>query len=76
MRQRVRLVGGRCHCDDRLASRVFAEARVGHLATPITAGAVTSNARHFWATLDADSIRPYLPTVPVLLPVASFQRHD
>jgi hypothetical protein len=31
---------------------------------------------HFWATLDADSIRPYLPDVPVLLPVASFQRRD
>jgi hypothetical protein len=32
--------------------------------------------RHFWATLDADSVRPYLPEVPVMLPVASFQRHD
>ena len=31
---------------------------------------------HFWATLDADSIRPYLPDVPVLLPIASFQRRD
>ena len=30
----------------------------------------------FWATLDADSVRPYVPDVPILLPVASFQRRD
>ena len=31
---------------------------------------------HFWATLDADSIRPYLPNLPVLLAIASFQGRD
>jgi hypothetical protein len=29
----------------------------------------------FYATLDADSIRPYIPDVPVLLPASSFARH-
>jgi hypothetical protein len=33
-------------------------------------------APRFWATLDADSIRSFLPDLPVLLPVASFQRRD
>jgi hypothetical protein len=55
---------------------MFAKARLGHLAMRIAAAAVISNACHFWETLDADSIGSYLPTVPVLLPVASFQRHD
>jgi hypothetical protein len=30
----------------------------------------------FYATLDADSIRPYLPTIPVMLPIASWWRKD
>ena len=76
MRQRLWLVRGRRYDDDRLARRLFAEACVGHLATRVSAGAMTPSTSHFWATLDADSLRPYLPNVPVLLPVASFQRHD
>jgi hypothetical protein len=37
---------------------------------------LVSRSPHFWATLDADSVRPYLPDLPILLPVASFQRRD
>jgi hypothetical protein len=37
---------------------------------------LASRSPHFWATLDADSVRPYLPDLPILLPVASFQRRD
>lgn len=76
VRQRVRLVGRWRHRDDRLACRLFAEARAGHLAGRVGADTVNSSPCQFWATLDADSLRPYLPNVPVLLSVASFQRHD
>ncbi len=41
-----------------------------------TEWADSSRAPRFWATLDADSIRSFLPDLPVLLPVASFQRRD
>jgi hypothetical protein len=37
---------------------------------------LASRSHHFWATLDADSVRPCLPDLPILLPVASFQRRD
>lgn len=46
--------------------------RIEQAPVPVTG----SGARRFWATLDADSVRPYLPDLPVLLPVASFQRRD
>jgi hypothetical protein len=30
----------------------------------------------FYATIDSDSVRPYMPDVPVLLPASSWARHD
>src|SRR5438045_326240 len=47
------------------------------LITPVvsllgrTEWADSSRAPRFWATLDADSIRSFVPDLPVLLPVAS-----
>lgn len=29
----------------------------------------------FYATIDADSVRPYIPSVPIMLPASSFARH-
>src|SRR4051812_6421035 len=30
----------------------------------------------FYATIDADSLRPYMPAVPVMLPASSWARYD